>query len=117
MLIVSVVELALQPSTILVKVKVTNPEEIPVTKPVEVTVAIPGLLLAQKPPEEGISCVVNPTHIIFEPETLISGVVLTKTCDVAFELHPVEASVNVNVALPLEIPVTIPLLLTLAISG
>ena len=45
------------------------------------------------------------------------GLPRTVSADVALEIHPDEASVKINVAVPAEIPCTIPELLTEATEG
>lgn len=59
----------------------------------------------------------KPTQIRSPPPNDISGAAETTTGVVVVEVHPVELSVNVKVAEPLESPVTVPLLLTLATNG
>ena len=106
-----------QPVLVLVKVKVAVPAETPVTTPVLVTVATAGLLLVQVPPLVGESVVVAPTHILVVPVILTNGMALTVTGKVGAEIQPVTEFVNVNVADPAATPVTIPLLVTVAMAG
>jgi hypothetical protein len=96
---------------------VTDPAATPVTTPALVTVAIVVLLLVHVPPEVGLKVVVMPTHIDDGPETLIVGFAFTVTFDVGFDTHPLDELVNVKLAVPVEIPVTKPLLLTVATVG
>ena len=69
-----------------VKVKSTLPEEIPVTTPVLVTVAIELSLLTQVPPDVGDKFVVDPIFIFELPVILTTGnvSVVTVTVAVAF---------------------------------
>lgn len=59
-----------QPVAVLVKVKVAEPAETPVTKPALFTVATAGLLLAQVPPLVGDKVVVNPAQMLEAPVML-----------------------------------------------
>ena len=52
-----------------------------------------------------------------EPEILTSGFVLTLTISLGGEVHPVDNSVYINRAVPVDTPVTIPELLTTATEG
>ena len=100
-----------------VKVNVATPWVRPVTKPALLILATNGLLLIQVPPEDGNSCVVLPTQIVDDPDIEISGLVLTLTISLGGDVHPVEISVNTNLAVPFDTPVTIPALLTTATDG
>jgi hypothetical protein len=95
-------------------VNVTGPEDIPVTTPELVTDATPGLLLTQVPPVDGDRAVVLFTHRVAAPET--TGKAFTVTFPVVL-LHPVEVWVKVKLALPDNIPVTTPALVTEATEG
>jgi hypothetical protein len=100
-----------------VKVKVATPCVRPVTNPALFILAMDGLLLVQVPPEDGSNCVVVPTHIVDDPEILTSGIVLTLTTSLGNEVHPVDNSVYINRAVPVDTPVTIPELFTTATDG
>lgn len=102
------------PVAVLVKVKVTDPAETPMTTPPLVTVATALLLLAQVPPEVGESVVVLPTQILLAPVMLTIGAAFTVTGLVGAEEQPVMELVNVKVAVPAETPVTTPALVTVA---
>lgn len=62
-----------QPVMLLVKVKVAEPPATPVTIPELFTVALLVLLLDQVPPVDGLNDVVFPTHMVFDPVKLITG--------------------------------------------
>jgi len=68
-----------QPVVVLVKVKVANPADMPVTNPALVTVATPGSLLSQVPPLVGDNTVVEPTQMLLEPVMLTTGGALIVT--------------------------------------
>lgn len=106
-----------QPVLVLVNVNVAEPAAMPSTTPPLVTVATAGLLLAQVPPVVGDKVVVLPTQTLLEPVMLTIGAALIVTNPVAAEIHPVTASVNVNVAVPADTPVTTPALVTIATAG
>lgn len=103
-----------QPVLVLVKVKVAVPADTPVTTPALVTVAMAGLLLAQVPPVEGDKVVVAATQMLLRPVILTTGKAFTVTAEVGFEIQPVVELVNVKVAVPADIPVTMPLFVTVA---
>ena len=63
----------LHPLVVFVKINVAVPDEIPVTRPALETVATALLLLAQVPPVDGESVVVEPSHIEFDPVMLTTG--------------------------------------------
>lgn len=107
----------LHPVAVLVNVKVTDPAETPVTTPPLVTVAIAGLLLLQVPPVVGDKVVVLPTQMLLLPVMLTIGAAFTVTAPVGSEIQPVNPSVNVNVTVPADIPVTTPALVTVATAG
>lgn len=86
------------------------------TTPALVTVAIDVLLLAHVPPVVGLTVVVAPAQMVLTPVIVTVGKAFTVTIPVGFDTHP-EDEVNVNVAVPTIIPVTIPALLTDATAG
>jgi hypothetical protein len=100
---------------ILVKVKVADPTDNPVTIPSLLTLAILVLLLDQVPPVVGDNLVVPFMQIEFAPVILTVGAALTVTAEVGNEAHP-PALVKIKVADPGDIPLTTPELLTLAIT-
>jgi len=104
-------------AVLLVKVKVTEPAETPVTMPSLVTVATAGLLLDQVPPVVGDSVVVVPTQIVVEPVMLTEGGAVMVTAAVGSETQPVLVFVKVKVALPAVTPVTTPAFVTVATAG
>ena len=115
---VNVVVVALQLGNVfLVKVKVTVPALIPVTKPALVTLATVGLLLLHVPPVVGLSVVVAPAQMVVGPVKLTTGSAFTVTVEVAAETHPVAVFVKVNVAVPADTPVTTPEFVTVATPG
>jgi hypothetical protein len=97
---------------VFVKVNVTVPADIPVTTPELATVAMALLLLIQVPPVLGDNVVVASTHIDVAPVMLAAGIALTDIGVLGLEIHPDE--VNVNVAVPTDIPVATPALVTVA---
>lgn len=100
-----------------VNVNCAMPAETAVTNPVLFTVATPGLDDNQVPPEEGDNCVVLPKQIEEGPAKLTGTVVFILTADVVSDAHPVLFCVNINRALPWEIPVTRPEFVMLATAG
>jgi hypothetical protein len=82
-----------------VKVKVTFPDEIPVTNPLLDITAIAGFELAHVPPVEGIKLVVAPTHMDALPVSETVGFPFTVIGTEAFDTHPA-LCVNINVATP-----------------
>lgn len=100
-----------------VNVKLADPAPTPVTIPALVTVATEALLLTQEPPEVGDNVVVVPTQIAGDPVIFAIGFATTVMAFVAFETHPVEVSVNVNVAVPAPTEVTTPAFVTVATDG
>jgi hypothetical protein len=104
----------LQPVAVSVKVNVTAPIDIPVTRPAFVTVAMVLSLLTQVPPEEGLKVKVAPMQSVGD------GVVTTGCCMSTVAellLQPVTASVKVKMTLPTEMPVTSPAPVTVATAG
>ena len=86
----------------MVVVPVATPVTIPLVEPM---VATDGLLLVHVPPVVGsVRVVVAPTHTNGVPP-IVPGAVLTVTTAVAVQMPPV---VYVIVAVPAEIPVTVP---------
>ena len=106
-----------QPVLVLVNVKVAVPAVTAVTTPAFVTVATAGLLLTQVPPLEGDKPVMPPILRFVAPMMLTIGVASTVTGAVAAETQPVAELVKINVAVPAEMPVTTPTLLTVATAG
>jgi hypothetical protein len=100
-----------------VKVNVAVPAVTPVTTPALETVATAGLLLNQVPPLEGDKVVVAPTQIVLAPEILTAGCASKVTAEVVAEQFGEVPLVNVNVAVPADIPVTKPALVTVAMAG
>lgn len=83
-----------------------------------VTVATDGLLLVQVPRDVGDRVVVMPTQTELGPVILTVGKELTVTVPVGAETQPVVAFVNVNVAVPADTPVTMPVMAsTVATAG
>jgi hypothetical protein len=105
------------PVLVLVNVKVAVPAVTAVTTPAFVTVATAGLLLTQVPPLEGDKPVMPPIQRFVAPMMLTIGVASTVTGAVAAETQPVAELVKINVAVPAEMPVTTPTLLTVATAG
>ncbi len=103
----------LHPVFVSVNVNVTVPGDTPVMMPPLVIVATEGLLLTHWPPDVGNIDVVPPLQIEDGPFMVMTGFPLTDTCRFPEDVQPV-AAVYVNVAIPLEIPVTTPLLLIVA---
>jgi hypothetical protein len=99
------------PVAVKVAVNVTVPVATPDTRPALFIVARDALLLVQVTPVEGDKVVVLPTQTAEAPPK--TGAALTVMAVVVL-LHPVEAWVNVNVAVPAAIPVTTPALVTVA---
>ena len=105
------------PLEVCVNVNVTLPEAIPVTTPVLVTVAMVELEEDHVPPVEGDKVVVLPAQMVVGPVTDTTGLPFTVTGPEALETQPVVELVNVNVAVPEVTPVTIPLLVMVAMPG
>jgi len=104
-----------QPVDVSVQVKVAVPAAIPVTRPALVTVATALLEDCHVPPVEGVTVVVESSHIALDVNVTV-GVGVTVTLNVS-DLHEVVASVNTNLPIPAETPVTTPTLVTVAIAG
>lgn len=83
------------------------PAEMPVTTPVEdPTVAIAVFALVHVPPATGsLNVVVLPIHVLFTPVMPGGG---GTTVTIPAMVHPVPANLNVIVAVPPAIPVTMP---------
>jgi hypothetical protein len=96
---------------------VTLPAATPVTTPLLLTKAIFVLLLDHVPPGVVlISVIVLPMHTLVGPEIgLMVGKEFTVTEEVVL-LHPVFASVNVNVTVPADTPVITPEFVTVALA-
>lgn len=99
-----------QPVAVFVKVSVTVPAERPVTNPALVTVAMALLLVAQVPPEAGVTLVVPPKHTVPGPPNTGSALMVNDTV----LLQPVAVLVKVSVTVPAETPVTTPAFVTVA---
>lgn len=111
--VTGVVGLETQPFILSVNVNVALPAIKPVTIPVLVTEAIDGLLLVHVPPTLGESVVALPAHIALLPEMRPVGLLFIAIDDDGFEAQPSKL-VKIKLALPAKIPVTNPLLDTLA---
>lgn len=72
-----------------VNVNEAGPALIPVTTPLELTVAMALLLLAQVPTVEGDNKVVAPVHILLLPMILAIGLLLTVTSGLVLDTQPV----------------------------
>lgn len=83
---------ALQPVSVLVKVKVTVPVETPVTRPEPDTVATNGLLLVQVPPVFGDKLTVLPTLIEPGAETAGNAFMVATTAVLVPVVHPPEVA-------------------------
>ena len=59
---VKLLDVVEQPVAVLVKLKDAIPSAVPVTRPLEEIDAIEGLLVIHVPPNEGLSCAVEPTQ-------------------------------------------------------
>ncbi len=105
----------LQLVTASVKVNVTLPDAIPITRPALVTVALVGSLLTQVPPDIGDKVIVLPIHKLADG-VLTTGNAFIVTADVVL-LQVVAVLVKVNVTLPDAIPATTPALVTVALVG
>jgi hypothetical protein len=106
-----------QPVDVLVKVKVAVPADTPVTTPPFVTVATPGLLLTQVPPDVGDKVVVKPAQMVVLPVMLTGCVPFTVTAAVGADTQPVVVFVKVNVAVPADTAVTTPAFVTVATAA
>ena len=115
--VIKPVALEIQLVALSVNTKVAVPGAIPVTTPELVTVAILLLLDTQVPPLVGDKVVDNPRQTEVAPVILTIGFSFTMTVLVALDTQPLEVCVYVKVALPLDKPVTKPVLSTLATTG
>ena len=102
-----------QPVVVSVNVKVEVPADIPDIKPALVIVATEGVLLIHVPPVAGATVVVKPTQIVFGPEKLTVGLLLTVTGAVGSDAQP-PVAVKIKVAVPALTAVTTPPLVTVA---
>ena len=94
---------------------ITDPSEIPVAMPLEVMVAIFESLLVHIPlPELGSNWKVSSSHNVAGKVSDGTSIILTAS---EVLLQPVELSVNVNVAVPTDIPVISPVLSMVATDG
>ena len=105
------------PVAALVKVKLTRPEAKPVTTPEEVILATDKLDEVHVPPDVGCKVVVCPIQIVLFPVMDMVGLGFTVTGTVGEEGQPEMAEVKIKVAVPVLIPVTTPLLFTVATAG
>lgn len=105
------------PVLVCVKVKFTEPADIPVIKPALFIVALVISLEDHDPPDAGSIFVVVPIQIPEGPARDIEGLGFTITGVVGNEGQPPLELVNVKVACPWEIPITMPLLFTEATAG
>jgi hypothetical protein len=103
----------LHPVDVWVNVNVTLPADTPVITPAFVTEATAALLLIQVPPVVGDKVAVLPTQT--EAGAVTAGKAFTVTEEVVL-LHPVFASVNVNVTVPADTPVITPEFVTVALA-
>jgi hypothetical protein len=106
-----------QPVVVFVKIKFAVPGAKPVTIPELVTEAIAGLDEVHVPPVAGRRFDTPPIQISVGPETDTIGLAFTVTGAVGNDGQPPAKSKNVNVAVPLLIPVTMPWLFTDAMAG
>ncbi len=77
-----------QPVVVLVNTKLVVPTAIPVTTPLEATVATPVSLLTQVPPDVGVSVVVVPGQIEEVPDKFTMGLATTVIAEVEALLQP-----------------------------
>ena len=101
-----------QPVEVFVKVRVTVPALTPVTRPASETVAMALLLLAQVPPEAGVTLAVCPGQTTEAPPSV--GRAVTEKLVVL--MHPVVVLVKVRVTEPAATPETTPALVTEAMA-
>lgn len=116
-MVICAVAIELQEVRLSVNVNVAVPGLRPVTIPVLVTEAIEGLLLVHVPPDVGLNVVVAPTQIVVFPETFIVGLGKIVIAEDVSDLHPVDELVNINLAVPVDNPVTTPEFVILATEG
>ena len=105
------------PVAVCVNVNVAVPSDIPNTAPILFTVATAGLLLDHVPLTVGVTVVIAPTQMELDPEIFTVGLALTTIEVDVTDTQLVILSVNVNVAVPGAIAVTIPLLVMVAMLG
>lgn len=79
--------------------------------------AMAGCKLTQVPPEFGVKEVLPPAHIGDGPLSVVTGRASTVTAFEITDSHPVEDCVYLKLAWPTPIPVTRPLLETVATEG
>jgi hypothetical protein len=92
-------------------VNVTDPVDTLVTNPAFVTVATALLLLIHVPPEGGLKVMVDPKQSVADGTLTVGCCIVT---DAVVLLQPVAVSVNVNVTVPANTPVTKPAFVTVA---
>lgn len=90
---------------------VTDPVDTLVTNPAFVTVATALLLLIHVPPEVGLKVMVAPKQSVADGTLTVGCCIVT---DAVVLLQPVAVSVNVNVTVPANTPVTKPAFVTVA---
>ena len=94
------------------------PAEIVVMIPAAFMVATEVLLLDQDPPDfDDVSWILLPIHTSDGPDMTTPCLLSIVTGAVGDETHPVVEDVKTNVVFPEEIPVTTPILFTVAIDG
>lgn len=103
-----------QPVALFVKINLAEPAPIAVIIPVSSMVATASFVLAQVPPEFGVILEKPPIQRSEFDKPLIEGGPNTAIDIVSSETHQLVDSINVNVALPTDFPVTIPELFILA---
>jgi hypothetical protein len=103
-----------QPVVLFVNTNVAVPFDNPVITPLLFTDATAVLLLTQVPPIVGDRVVVVPSHNAETPVILAIGKAFIVTAAVGKEAQPVVVLLKKNVAVPLDMPVTTPALLTVA---
>lgn len=103
--------------SLLINVKNTVPGDNVVTTPLFVIVAIISSLLSQVPPIDGVNCVFSPTQTSAGPEKEVSTTSFIVILRTEAPGHPVVESVYEKLAIPSLIPVTVPLLETVAMEG
>jgi len=106
-----------QPVAVFVYTNFTEPPSTPMTLPSMETVAISTFPEFQVPPDDGSNWVESPVQINEAPAILTTGVSCTTTTSLVSELQPVPESRNIKLTLPSEIPVTRPVLSTVATDG
>lgn len=106
-----------QPEAESVNVNVAVPALIPVTIPVLLIVATLVLLLVHTPPDDGVKLVVAPSQMATVPVIVATGFACTISSEDCGETQPVADEININLTVPIFIPVTIPALVTCATVG